>query len=38
MSKDDYPVIVYQILTYLYTQLKKGEPIEVDLLKLEMMA
>ena len=27
MAKDDYYVVVYQILSYLYSQLKKGEPI-----------
>lgn len=30
MAKDDYPVIVYQILAYLYSCLKKGEPVEPD--------
>lgn len=30
MAKDDYHVIVYQILSYLYVQLKAGEPIEPD--------
>jgi len=28
MAKDDYPVIVYQILAYLYNCLKSGVPIE----------
>ena len=28
MAKDDYHVIVYKILLYLYTQLKKGEPVD----------
>ena len=28
MARDDYHVIVYQILAYLYQQLKKGEPID----------
>ena len=28
MAKDDYYVIVYKILAYLYVQLKKGEPID----------
>ena len=32
MAKDDYYVIVYKILAYLYTQLKKGEPIEPEML------
>ncbi len=27
MAANDYHVIVYQILAYLYAQLKKGEPI-----------
>ena len=30
MAKDDYHVIVYQILSYLYQCLKKGEPIDGD--------
>ena len=33
MAKDDYHVIVYQILAYLYQRLKKGE--RVDALMLE---
>lgn len=33
MAKDDYHVIVYQILAYLYTQLKAGEPVDEALLK-----
>lgn len=28
MAKDDYHVIVYQILAYLYTKLKEGEPVD----------
>ena len=28
MAKDDYHVIVYQILAYLYQCLKKGKKIE----------
>ena len=28
MAKDDYHVIVYQILAYLYQCLKKGERVE----------
>ena len=32
MAKDDYHVIVYQILSYLYGQLKKGERIDPDML------
>lgn len=35
MAKDDYHVIVYQILAYLYTQLKAGEPINPGLLQPE---
>ena len=27
MGRDDYHVIVYQILSYLYVQLKAGEPV-----------
>lgn len=30
MAKDDYPVIVYQILSYLYAELKKGNKIDPD--------
>lgn len=33
MAKDDYYVIVYKILAYLYSQLKKGEPIEAEMLE-----
>lgn len=28
MAKDDYHVIVYQILSYLYQRLKKGEDVD----------
>ena len=28
MAKDDYHVVVFRILKYLYQQLKKGEPVE----------
>ena len=35
MAKDDYFVIVYQILAYLYQRLKKGEPVEEEALKHE---
>ena len=28
MAKDDYHIIVYKILAYLYTQLKNGESID----------
>lgn len=33
MAKDDYYVIVYKILAYLYRQLKHGEPVEGEMLK-----
>lgn len=33
MSRDDYHVIVYQILSYLYTQLKAGAPIDGKMLE-----
>lgn len=33
MAKDDYYVIVYKILAYLYVQLKNGNPIDEDMLK-----
>lgn len=33
MAKDDYFVIVYQILTYLYACLKQGKPVNVDYIK-----
>ena len=32
MAKDDYFVIVYQILSYLYVQLKKGQSIMPEML------
>lgn len=32
MAKDDYFVIVYQILSYLYVQLKQGKNIEPEML------
>lgn len=32
MAKNDYHVIVYQILAYLYAQLKKGKPIEPEMI------
>ena len=35
MARDDYHVIVYQILAYLYMQLKEGEPINGNFLKAE---
>jgi hypothetical protein len=30
MAKDDYYVIVYRVLTYLYNQLKSGEVVDVE--------
>lgn len=33
MAKDDYFVIVYQILSYLYQRLKKGEPVDGRMLE-----
>lgn len=33
MAKDDYYVIVYKILAYLYKQLKAGAPVEEEYLK-----
>ena len=33
MAKDDYHVIVYQILSYLYQQLKKGAPVDPEYLR-----
>ncbi len=33
MARDDYHVIVYQILAYLYTQLKAGNRVDPELLK-----
>lgn len=33
MAKDDYPVIVYQILSYLYQCLKAGMAVEEEYLK-----
>lgn len=32
MARDDYYVIAYKILAYLYVQLKKGERIEPEML------
>ena len=33
MSKDDYYVIVYKILAYLYVQLKNGDDIDIQVIK-----
>lgn len=35
MAKDDYHVIAYKILSYLYTQLKKGKAIDVEMILYE---
>ena len=32
MAKDDYYVIVYKILAYLYLRLKRGQPVEKEML------
>jgi len=32
MAKDDYHVVVFRILKYLYQQLKKGLPVEPEML------
>lgn len=32
MARDDYHVIVYQILAYLYQRLKKSEPVDPKML------
>ena len=32
MAKDDYHVVVFRILKYLYQRLKKGEPVEAEML------
>ena len=33
MARDDYHVIVYQILSYLYMQLKHGKDIDASLIR-----
>lgn len=33
MAKDDYPVILYQVLAYLYNCLKKDIPVEEEYLE-----
>lgn len=35
MAKDDYHVIVYQILSYLYQCLKKGEDVDPQQLSVD---
>ena len=37
MAKDDYHVIVYQILSYLYQQLKSGAPVDEQMLSAEAL-
>lgn len=37
MAKDDYHVIVYQILSYLYRQLKSCEPVDEQMLSTEAL-
>lgn len=37
MAKDDYHVIVYQILSYLYQQLKAGLPADEEMLSAEAL-
>ena len=32
MAKDDYHVVIFRILKYLYQRLKKGEPVEPEML------
>ena len=32
MARDDYHVIVYQILSYLYQRLKKGEQVDAKMI------
>lgn len=33
MAKDDFHVIVYRILAYLYHRLKNGEPAEPEMIR-----
>ncbi|MFP5527740.1 YjcQ family protein [Peptococcus simiae] len=35
MAKDDYHVIVYYLLSYLYDCLKKGRPVDKSIIRLE---
>ena len=35
MAKDDYFVIVYQILSYLYQRLKRGESVDARMISAE---
>lgn len=37
MAKDDYPVLVYVVLSYLYDSLKKGKEIDMELLEPEAL-
>ena len=32
MAKDDYHVVIFRIMKYLYQRLKKGEPVEPEML------
>lgn len=32
MAKDDYPVIVYQLLAYMYQCLKRGEDVDTQMI------
>lgn len=38
MSRDDYYVIVYKLLSYLYNCLKKGSPVNIDSLRFAIKA
>lgn len=35
MARDDYHVIVYYLLSYLYDCLKKGRPVDKSIIHLE---
>ena len=37
LAKDDYHVIAYQILSYLYQQLKSGAPVDEQMLSAEAL-
>lgn len=37
MAKDDYHVIVYQILSYLYVQLKAGKPVDPGMISADSL-
>lgn len=36
MARDDYHVIVYHLLSYLYDCLKKGRPVDKSIIRLEV--